>query len=110
MKNRPFYQKIYTDMICDKYPEKKNVLDQYLNKKRWTSLDVIEINDVLFGNSQDDEKKSVSQKHRSYDFISIRKILDYQQRNKLNNNELSLKYKISRNTIAKWKKLFEEEL
>lgn len=105
IENRPFYHKLYADMIRDKYPEKEGDCFSYLQRENWTALDVIRVNELLFG-SKKKVDHAIDRKHRSYDKESIKEILLFQQKNKLNNNEIANKYELSRNTIAKWKKLF----
>lgn len=108
MKNRPFYHKVYADMIRDKYSDKESLCARYLQKENWTALDVIEVNELLFGSQKRRADRQIDQKHRSYDSESIKQILLYQQGNKLNNTQTARKYGLSRNTVAKWKKLFSE--
>lgn len=105
MDNRPFYHKLYTDLIRNKCPEKESACLVYLQKENWTALDVIQVNELLFG-SKKMAGHAIDKKHRSYDQESIKQILLYQQKNKLNNKEIANKYGLSRNTVAKWKKLF----
>lgn len=107
MSNRPFYRKLYVDLIRDKYPYKEQDISLFLIKKVWTALDVIEINELLFGSNKDKSDVVVDKKHRAYDKASIVKILRYQKRNNLKNIEIANKYGLSRNTISKWKKLFQ---
>ncbi|MBF0651964.1 hypothetical protein IR083_24400 [Dysgonomonas sp. GY75] len=60
---------------------------------------------------QEEEVEIASnQKHRAYDRESIGHILHYQQQNKLNNNQLTGKFRLSRNTISKWQKLLGEKI
>ena len=47
-----------------------------------------------------------SGKHRSYCKTTILKILDYQISHALNNTQLAQHFDVSRNTIAKWRRLF----
>ena len=47
-----------------------------------------------------------SQKFRSYKKSDILNILDYQKENGLNNSQLANHFRLSRNTVSKWKKLF----
>ncbi len=103
--NRPFYRKLYTDLIRDKYPDMEPACSVYLQKENWTAPDVIQVNELLFGNKER-AGISIDKKHRAYDEQSIRKILIYQFKNKMNNKEVACKYGLSRNTLAKWKKLF----
>lgn len=108
MNNRPFYHKLYSDLIRDKFPEKETDLKQYLKKKNWTALDVIQVNEFLFGADKDKQDQAIDKKHRAYDQDSIKQILLYQKKNKLSNTALANRYGLSRNSIAKWKKLFPE--
>lgn len=110
MENRPFYHKLYADMIRDKYPDRKQKCADYLNKKDWTALDVIKVNTILFAKKQGHNEISSDQRHRAYDQKSIKQMLYEQKKDKLNNKELAVKYKLSRNTVAKWRKLFEEDI
>lgn len=105
MDNRPYYHKLYADLIRDKYPGKEKDCSAYLQKENWTALDVIHINELLFGVKKK-EHQSIDKKHRSYDLESIEQILLYQQNNMLNNNQVANKYGLSRNTISKWRRLF----
>lgn len=105
----PNYQQIYLDIIAEKYPEK--MYDSKINEKVYnlvTILDIISLNDLIF------EKRNLNienhnQKLRSYDKKSILAILDYQKKNNLNNSQLSKHYKLSRNSISKWKKIFSDQ-
>lgn len=99
------YKAIYTDLINKKFPEKMVLCQNILRKKNISVLDAIKMNNLLFPqNSLEDER--FSQKHKSYMENDILRILDDQRRNKLTNTEVALKYKMSRNTIAKWRKTF----
>ncbi|PWN68846.1 transposase [Chryseobacterium phosphatilyticum] len=102
MKNTPDYKKIYSDMISIKYPEKKEVCRIFLSKENLSVLDVITINNILF-NTNCRESTQFNQKHRSYDVSAISYILQYQKRNELNNSQVAKHFKVSRNTITKWK-------
>lgn len=106
MNNRPVYNKLYADMIRDKYPEKESECIHYLQKSNWTALDVICVNQLLFGAKKDRKSVAFDQKHRAYDVESIQLILCYQKENMLNNKQLAIKFGLSRNTVAKWKKVF----
>ncbi|HUH25918.1 MAG TPA: helix-turn-helix domain-containing protein [Flavobacterium sp.] len=50
----------------------------------------------------------MNQKYRSYDKATIIEILNYQKKNGLNNTQLANHFKLSRNTVAKWERLFQE--
>lgn len=97
----PDYKKIYTDILRKKFPNKAEKTNIILKKNELSSLDVITLNNLIFN-----ENNKTNQKHRSYRKADILKILDYQRKNELNNQQLAIHFKLSRNTIAKWKKLF----
>jgi hypothetical protein len=102
----PDYKQIYTDIIKEKYPEKSNDL-QIKNRieRIQTVMDILSLNTLVFGQAKA-ITESNNQKLRSYDEDSVLKILEYQQKNKLSNNKTALHFKMSRNTIAKWKKYY----
>ncbi|ANF49118.1 transposase [Chryseobacterium glaciei] len=102
------YKRIFTDIITKKFPEKITECRSILDKKALSVLDVIELNRKIFGNS-DKSTQIFNQKERSYNESAILKILDYQKKNKLNNSQLALHFKMSRNTISKWKKIFIQQ-
>lgn len=104
-KSNPDYKRIYNDIIDQKYPQKRGLCRNILNKPQLDVLDIIQINSIIF-DSKEKDTQEFNHKHRSYDVYSIRKILNYQKKEKLNNSEVSRKFKLSRNTIAKWKKFF----
>ncbi len=104
-KSRPNYNRIYSDILKMKYPHKWEDCKTLLGKKELSVLDVIELNRKIFGSgSKYDEE--INQKHRSYNKSTIFAILDYQRINKLNNSQLARHFKLSRNTVTKWKKFF----
>ncbi|MCS4304925.1 helix-turn-helix domain-containing protein [Chryseobacterium sp. BIGb0232] len=102
MKNTPDYKKIYSDIINIKYPEKEEMCRIFLSKENLSVLDVIQINKVLF-NTNSSDNTQFNQRHRSYDVSAISHILDYQKKYQLNNSQLAKHFKLSRNTITKWK-------
>lgn len=97
---RPDYQKIYFDYIQSKTPGKMKECEFFFQKKKVTSLDVIKINTIIFGYQKD------SLKNRSFSVPDIKYILAYQKKKKLNNKQLAAHFKLSRNTVTKWKKIF----
>ncbi|MBP2619501.1 helix-turn-helix domain-containing protein [Chryseobacterium jejuense] len=105
MKNTPDYKKNYNDMLIIKYPERKEGFQQLLSKSDFSALDIIEINKVLFSRGFE-ESARFNQRHRSYDLSTIIHILEYQKKNKLNNSQLAKHFKLSRNTVTKWKSHF----
>ncbi|SFN89546.1 hypothetical protein SAMN05421594_4622 [Chryseobacterium oleae] len=104
-KTKPNYKRIYEDILTYKYPEKRSLCLSILSKSFFSVKDVIKINDIIFPPSKGSEK-SENQKHRSYDKFAVMEMLDYQQKNKLNNTQLAAHFNLSRNTVAKWKKQF----
>lgn len=102
---KPNYKKIYTDLLKLKFPEKEKECFQLLKKNDFTELDVIEIENIIFG-KQNPKSELNNRRHRSYNRAAIFKILDYQKENNLNNSQLAIHFGLSRNTIAKCKKIF----
>ncbi|KMQ58345.1 transposase [Chryseobacterium sp. FH2] len=102
---KPDYKRIYSDILKEKYPEKEHNCKSLLSKKNLSAIDIIELNQKIFGLA-DKEAEVFNQKHRSYDKIDILQILAYQKKHKLNNSQLANYFKLSRNTVAKWKKMF----
>jgi len=102
---KPRYNKIYFDLIERKFPEKLEECRVILAKDELSVLDIISLNKKLFG-TKNRESEECNQKLRSYDESTILKILAYQRKNKLNNSQLAIHFKMSRNTVTKWKKLY----
>ncbi|UUV22354.1 helix-turn-helix domain-containing protein [Paenimyroides aestuarii] len=101
LKTGPDFGKIFRDMAANKKIE--TPLD-FAEKQNWSSLDVIKINDMFFASKQNDSQM-FNQSHRAYDAASVKQILNYQKKHGLNNSEISKMFKLSRNTLAKWKKM-----
>ncbi|WP_345203138.1 helix-turn-helix domain-containing protein [Chryseobacterium ginsengisoli] len=101
----PDYKRIYSDMIDLKYPEKKQICNHLLLKNTLSTLDIIEISRILFDESST-ENSEFNQRHRSYNKSTIFQILEYQKKHNLNNSQLAKHFKLSRNTINKWKTQF----
>ncbi|GEN76383.1 helix-turn-helix domain-containing protein [Chryseobacterium hagamense] len=101
----PDYRKIYQDMIRMKYPEKAKLCSSILKKKNIDLLDIMRLNAIITGKS-DKQKLQDNQKLKSYDRNTILKILNYQQKHHLNNTQTADHFRLSRNTVAKWKKFF----
>ncbi|WP_294282760.1 helix-turn-helix domain-containing protein [uncultured Chryseobacterium sp.] len=101
----PDYRKIYQDMIRMKYPDKEALCRSILDKKTIDPLDIIRLNAIITGKNAQ-EKIHDDQKLKSYDKRTILQILNYQKKHHLNNTELASHFNLSRNTVAKWKKLF----
>ncbi|WP_185288099.1 helix-turn-helix domain-containing protein [Chryseobacterium lactis] len=102
---KPDYSKIYRDIVAKKFPDKKELCSHILKKKKLSVLDIIEVNTLLFQKTQP-ESGMVNQRFRAYDKSTILQILDFQKINGLNNKQLALHYKLSRNTVTKWRRQF----
>lgn len=104
--DRPDFGKIFREMAKRKNlpeSEQKRIAEQ----KEWNSLDVIETNEKLFAR-RNKENLKFNQQHRAYDESSIKKLLEYQKRNKLNNAEMTKMFKLSRTTLLMWQRYFSE--
>ena len=102
----PNYKQIYVDILNKKFPNKKSECNTILSKSSISGMEIIALNKIIFGTNK--ESNSFNQKYRCYSKIDIIQILDYQKKNKLNNSQLANHFSLSRNTIAKWKKIFIE--
>ena len=102
---KPDYRRIYMDIIDRKNPGKKEECTSLLSKDELSVLDILELNRRIFGNVVQNTEIA-NQRFRSYQESDILEILTFQKKNKLNNSQLAQHFKTSRNTIAKWKKLF----
>jgi response regulator of citrate/malate metabolism len=106
---RPNYTKIYEDMLKQDYPDKlKDPKILTLLKKLNTTEDILKFNDKLFEQSRESQQNN--QKLKTYDKKTMLKLLQYQKKHEFSTSYMSRKYKISRTTLAKWKKMFEEEI
>ena len=99
----PNYKNIYLDIISKKFPSKKDTYEKVLSKNTLTNYDVIVLNKELFPNAKN---QTENQKLKSYTKETILKILDYQKAKKIKVTELARHFSISRNTIAKWRKIY----
>ena len=102
--SKPNYKKIFNDLLVLKFPDKKEQCLIFLNKKELSRLDIIKLNKIIFGENISENLNG--RNHRSYDKSTIFKILDYQKKQKLNNIQTAKYFGLSRNTLAKWKKIF----
>ncbi|GEN74145.1 helix-turn-helix domain-containing protein [Chryseobacterium lathyri] len=102
--NTPDYKQIFIDIIEQKFPDKNDEYVSILNKEKFSVMEIIEINKMIFGTNE--QNLTFNQKQHSYSKSDILKILDFQKKNRLNNTKLAMHFKLSRNTVAKWKKTF----
>lgn len=103
-KMKPNYRRLFTDILDKKYPDKKPYVLPHLRNNNLTHLEIIHINQLIFGT--DKKNNNVNQKYKTYTKSDILKILAHQKRYSLNNSEVATHFKLSRNTITKWKKLY----
>ncbi|MDR6921248.1 transposase [Chryseobacterium sp. 2987] len=103
---KPNYQKIYSDIITRKYPDKEEKCRFILTKKDLSVMDVIKLNKLIFTKDVMQDTLISNQKHRSYDKQTILQILKYQKENNMNNSELARHFSLSRNSVAKWRRIF----
>ncbi|WP_312297941.1 helix-turn-helix domain-containing protein [Chryseobacterium sp.] len=95
----PYYKRIYQDILELKYPDKIDKCAAILGKKEFSAIDLITLNNIIFGNREKQHGK-----HRAYTDSDILEILNYQKKNLLNNTQLAHHFKLSRNSVSKWKK------
>lgn len=105
---KPNYQRIFEDIIIKRCPERKEEFNHYLTKKQFSIMDVITLNAKIF-KLNDKETLDFNQKHKSYDQETILQILTYQNKEKLNNIQLANHFNLSRNTVSRWKRLYQNE-
>lgn len=103
---KPNYQKIYSDIITRKYPDKEKKCRSILTKKDLSAMDIIKLNNLIFTKEVMQGTLITNQKHRSYDKQTILQILKYQEENSMNNSELARHFSLSRNSVAKWRRIF----
>lgn len=103
---RPYFHKIYADLISRKYPEKQPACKKLLEKSELTNIDVMKIDKIISG---DLNKETIifNQQHRSYDLQTIEHIISYKNEHQLNNLKLAEHFNLSRNTVSKWIKLYK---
>lgn len=106
--SRPNYKKIYTDIITMKYPDKMEDCRSILSKSTLSTMDIINLQKLLFG-SENISTGQLNQLHKSYDRPTILSILKYQKEHRLNNSQVAEHFDLSRNTVAKWKKMFDQD-
>ncbi|KFF09776.1 transposase [Chryseobacterium soli] len=101
----PDYKAIYKDILIEKFPDKIEKCLPLLDKKRLSAIDILNLNQKIFGQSKPESSK-INQQLHSYCKDDILQILGYQKKHKLNNTKLANHFKLSRNTVAKWKRIF----
>ncbi|MGU3374858.1 helix-turn-helix domain-containing protein [Chryseobacterium sp. M5A1_1a] len=104
--NRPNYKVIYHDLIHKNHPDKIETCKDLLKKENMDATDILELNQRIFPMTRENNGK-FRQRHRAYNEADILKILEYQKKNKLNNLQLASHFKMSRNTVTKWRRLMK---
>ncbi|WP_415325724.1 helix-turn-helix domain-containing protein [Chryseobacterium sp. MMS23-Vi53] len=101
--------KIYQDMLKQEHPDKlQDPKIQSLLKNLKTTEDVLNFNELVFKHTKESLRNN--QKLKTYDKKTMLKLLQYQKKHGFSTSFMSKKYKISRTTLAKWRKTFEEEI
>ncbi|WP_407404052.1 helix-turn-helix domain-containing protein [Chryseobacterium sp.] len=103
------YRRLYRDLISYKYPNKIEECRSILEKDNIIGFDILMLQKKLAFNFTREDSIS-DQRYKSYDESTIKKILQFQEKNQLNNTQLALHFKLSRNTVSKWKKLFTNSI
>lgn len=101
---KPNYIRIFTDILDKKYPDKTQRVLPYLSNDNLSNLQILHINQLIF--DSDKKHKKGNQKYKTYTKSDIIQILTHQKKHNLNNSEVSEHFKLSRNTVAKWKKIY----
>ncbi len=102
---KPDYKRIFKDMISHKYPHKLQISTAYLEKEELSDFDILQLSELL-SESKNKEDIEFNQKHKSYNIESVKAILKYQEENKLNNTQTVIHFKMSKNTLKKWRNAF----
>lgn len=92
------YKKIFQDILEYKFPENVELKRIVLEKQLTNYHDVLVLNKLIFG------EEIKENKHKSYDSLTIVKVLDYQKEHNLSNLETAATFNLSRNTVSAWKK------
>lgn len=103
--SKPDYGRIYKDIIQQKHPEKKHLLEQITSKNSFNALDIMSVNTQIFGCPKE-ASKNINKRFRSYDIFAITRIIRYQKKHELSNTETARLFQVSRNTICNWKKKY----
>lgn len=103
--SQPNYKLIYSDIIEKKFPHKRAECEKLLGKKMLSALDIMELNNRIFG-LKDQNLKKMNKKLRSYNESDIQLILNYQKNNRINNTQVAKRFGLSVNTMTKWRRMF----
>lgn len=92
------YKALYRDIVCDLNIENISLIDSINEISNYS--DVKAVDESIFDNEYS------NQEFKSFDEHMIKKILQEQREYSLTNSQIALKYRLSRNTVAKWIKHF----
>lgn len=102
---RPEYKLIFQDLAQKQFGTTIPTSVQNKIEKLQNNLDILEVNSLIFNQKHSTRETA---KMKVYDKESIEKILNIQQKEKLTNQEIASQFHVSRNSVAKWKKLYLE--
>lgn len=100
----PNYKLIFEDILNDLYPEKKELCTKILSKENLNIFDILTLNKIIFGNSLN----NLNNKFKTYSEEEILYILKFKKINKLKNIEVAEHFNLSRNTVTKWLKKYND--
>ena len=104
------YISLYTDFINDnnslQNKTKIKLLKHINNQQELSVKKIIKINSIIKNDIASGKNNKKTQQLKAYDYDFVQQTLDYQKKYNLSNNNISIEFKLSRNTIAKWKKHF----
>ncbi len=103
------YKTLYLDFFRDSELLPKSIKQQLIKKLEEDQIlsfrTLIHLNTIITENTlQPCNKDSACLK--SYDRTFIKDVLDFQKKNELSNVEIALRFKLSRNTVSRWRKIF----
>ncbi|CAM3840251.1 transposase [Flavobacterium branchiophilum] len=101
---KPNYYQLYSDMFDEKIISNLKKDLSFLKKENVSNLDIINFDQEI--NLHSKSHNFENQKLRSYDENSITKVLSYQKEYALTDYQTSLHFKISRNTLRKWRNYY----
>lgn len=101
--SNPNYFNIYHYIIIEKFPSKIGLLDEYLEHKTITALEVLSLEKELFVKGQKTEINRAV--FKAYKIEDIKTIIDFQTKNNWTNTKVAKHFVLSRNSIIKWKKI-----
>ena len=99
------YKNIFQDLAQQQFGEIIPLDIQNRIEHLSNHLDALELDKLIF--NQNYSSKETAQM-KAYDRASIEKVPQTQEKDKLSNREIALMFHFSRNTIAKWRKEYNQ--